>query len=375
MSFAATTSRELFPASSRRASGKSASGWLARPDFRRVTRLSGGPSRTVLATNPRPSCANFNALTAITPASPGWWACWTGSSNLFKDPDLTGFRVALGIETRIANGSHIVLVHQTTDDEASERPRASGTRDHRLYLLFAARGSSLPLPAGDSSCLVRRASTDTGHFSRRRMPMFSRLPAVITIPPGTPWSPTTGAAPTARRQFRRASGRQRGIAEFQRWSIGSRPRAKLRVTLSGESAKHFGQPEAMALIDSLEREVRREELLLDLERRAIDEGTAAHEMSTCWPPTAACLPRHDAFPIWLQEGLAMQFEVVRGGRWAGIGRAHDLRLPDWRQIQPPPRLSSPWSATSAMARVTSAIPTLRHGRWFITSAPAIRRSS
>ena len=34
----------------------------------------------------------------------------------------------------------------------------------------------------------------------------------------------------------------------------------------------------------------------------------------------------------------MQFEVIRGGRWAGIGRAHDLRLPDWRRIQPPLRL-------------------------------------
>ena len=42
-------------------------------------------------------------------------------------------------------------------------------------------------------------------------------------------------------------------------------------------------------------------------------------------------------PVWLQEGLATQFEVVRGGRWAGVGQAHDLRLPDWRaQPSPPP---------------------------------------
>jgi hypothetical protein len=32
----------------------------------------------------------------------------------------------------------------------------------------------------------------------------------------------------------------------------------------------------------------------------------------------------------------MQFELIRGGRWAGIGRAHDLRLPDWKKLQPPP---------------------------------------
>ena len=42
--------------------------------------------------------------------------------------------------------------------------------------------------------------------------------------------------------------------------------------------------------------------------------------------------------IWLHEGLAAQFEVIRGGRWAGISRAHDLRLPDWRRLQIPLRL-------------------------------------
>ena len=36
--------------------------------------------------------------------------------------------------------------------------------------------------------------------------------------------------------------------------------------------------------------------------------------------------------------MAAQFEVIRGGRWAGISRAHDLRLPDWRRVQSPLRL-------------------------------------
>ena len=36
----------------------------------------------------------------------------------------------------------------------------------------------------------------------------------------------------------------------------------------------------------------------------------------------------------------MQFEVVRGGRWAGIGQPHDIRLVDWRKLQPPPALDS-----------------------------------
>jgi hypothetical protein len=37
-----------------------------------------------------------------------------------------------------------------------------------------------------------------------------------------------------------------------------------------------------------------------------------------------------AFPHWLHEGFAAQFEVIRGGRWAGVSRAHDLRLSEWR---------------------------------------------
>jgi hypothetical protein len=50
------------------------------------------------------------------------------------------------------------------------------------------------------------------------------------------------------------------------------------------------------------------------------------------------VPRHDAFPAWLHEGFAAQFELIRGGRWAGISRANDLRLPDWRGLKPAARL-------------------------------------
>ena len=130
----------------------------------------------------------------------------------------------------------------------------------------------------------------------------------------------------------------RSSATFRRRSTGCRLEARLRVTLTGESARTLGRAEALALAERLEREIHREELLLELEWRAIDEGTAAHEMIHLLAANSGLLPRHDAFPVWLQEGIAMQFEVIRGGRWAGIGRANDLRLPDWRRIQPSPRL-------------------------------------
>ena len=91
--------------------------------------------------------------------------------------------------------------------------------------------------------------------------------------------------------------------------------------------------------DRLARDLIRRRLLLELQRRSIELGTAAHELVHLLVETSGLAPRHDDFPLWLHEGLAAQFEVVRGGRWAGFGRAHDLRLPDWRRIDPPPRLA------------------------------------
>jgi hypothetical protein len=87
------------------------------------------------------------------------------------------------------------------------------------------------------------------------------------------------------------------------------------------------------------REAPRLSLLLDLEHRAVDLGTAAHEATHQLVASSGLAPRHDAFPTWLHEGLAAQFEVVRGGRWAGVGRANDLRLPDWRALRPTPALA------------------------------------
>ena len=89
----------------------------------------------------------------------------------------------------------------------------------------------------------------------------------------------------------------------------------------------------------LSRDLDRRALILDLERLSLDFGVAAHETIHQLVADARLVPRHDAFPTWLHEGLAAQFEVIRGGRWAGVGRSHDLRLPDWRALRPSPRLA------------------------------------
>src|SRR5262249_52037650 len=128
------------------------------------------------------------------------------------------------------------------------------------------------------------------------------------------------------------------LRQFARTLESLPPRGRLRVKLADEPVRIVGGADGRALLDRLEREVAYRTALLDLDWRAIDLGTAAHEMVHQLAADSGLLRRHDAFPYWMHEGLAAQFEVIRGGRWAGLSRAHDLRLPDWREIQPPPKL-------------------------------------
>ena len=112
----------------------------------------------------------------------------------------------------------------------------------------------------------------------------------------------------------------------------------MRLDLPGETAHTLNRAEARSLLETRRRDLDRRQLLLEMERRAIDGGTAAHEMVHQLVRGSGLIRHHDDFPLWLHEGLAAQFEVIRGGVWAGVGRVHDLRLPDWRAIAPPPPL-------------------------------------
>jgi len=255
------------------------------------------------------------------------------------DPELLEFRKALGISTSIARGEHVVLIHQQTEAEAEERVALLDRVITGYYLLFAAQGIELRVPERRLICAWFSDQKDYLAF------LHSQSADAFATTKGY-YHPTWNAvvAYDASSSDRQQSGQEtararRGeLRQFQTTVDRLPARARLRVTLTGESARTLDRADALALIDRLEREVRREELLLDLERRAINEGTAAHEIIHLLAANSGLLPRHDAFPVWLQEGLAMQFEVIRGGRWAGISRASDPRLPDWRRIQPAPPL-------------------------------------
>jgi hypothetical protein len=251
-----------------------------------------------------------------------------------SDPDPGPIRRAMRVHADETRGAHVLLLHQHDRADADERVDLLERVVTSYYLVFAAQGIELPAP---------RHRLATAWFARR-----SDYLAFLESEKATAFRATQGFYhPTldavfsydARSSERQRTARETHAAKRRKMSStrGEFDRLRLR---SGEAARRYPeQAETRRPFDRRSRDVDRQELLLDLERRSLDFGTAAHEMVHQLVASSGLAPRHDDFPVWLHEGLAAQFEVLRGGRWAGIGRVHDLRLPDWRALRPLPRLA------------------------------------
>jgi Protein of unknown function (DUF1570) len=255
------------------------------------------------------------------------------------DSDFSAFQNALGIQASVARGPHLLLLHQHSQAEANERIEMLESVVVGFHLLFAAEGIELATP--------RRRLVSAWFADKKDFLAFLHAEAADAFATTRGYfHPTWGAvvAFDARSTDEERSARGKLAArrdELHRFlqQLDEAPgRARIRIELGGEPVRTVGRSEARAAIARLEGEITCETMLLDLDRRSIDLGTAAHEMIHQLAVESGLAPRHDAFPYWLHEGLAAQFEVVRGGRWSGISRAHDLRLPDWRRIQDPIRL-------------------------------------
>jgi uncharacterized protein DUF1570 len=255
------------------------------------------------------------------------------------DPDFSGFQKALGIEVSVAHGPHVILLHQHSEAEATERIALLEKVITGFQLLFAAEGIELSTPrrrlvsawfADKKDFLAFLHAEEADAFATTRGYFHPTWNAVVAFD-----ARSTDQERAARNKL---ATRREELRRFSGQLDGAPPRARIRIELGGEPIRTVSLSEAKAVIGRLEREVTCETMLMDLDRRSIDLGTAAHEMIHQLVVASGFLPRHDAFPHWLHEGLAAQFEVIRGGRWSGISRAHDLRLPDWRRIQDPIRL-------------------------------------
>jgi hypothetical protein len=210
------------------------------------------------------------------------------------DRDLGEIRRALDAPFDEARSPHVVLLHQHDAEEAKERLRLLEQVVVAYYLWFAFQGIDLTLPR------ERLVSV----YFRDHVPYLKFLR-----------SQSAGAYRNTLGYFHPTF---RIIVAYDPRSSGG-----WRAGASSTDQEH-GFPQRV--------------LLSGADYRAHDHGTAAHELVHLLVAESGLAPTPDAFPHWLHEGLAAQFEVVRGGRWAGIHRANDLRLPHWRALTEPPRL-------------------------------------
>ncbi len=226
------------------------------------------------------------------------------------DPDLGPLNRALGGQFAVARGPHVVLLHQHDPAEAMARVALLERVITTFYLELAGWGVDLPMPAWRMASVwladqdaylgfLHREGADA--FRSTRGYFHPTLHAIVAFDAreGAPQRPAREAVAAARAVLARRPG----------------------------SARSRG-------------ELARRELLFDLEWRGVDVATATHEQVHQLVEASGLCPGPGAWPVWLQEGLAMQFEVVRGGRWAGVGRPNDFRLPVWRALNPPSRLEA-----------------------------------
>ena len=225
-------------------------------------------------------------------------------------PDTTDLRTALGTSFEEASRTHLLLLHQHPDAVARARLDALERIVSAYYLMFAFHDLDLTLPESqlvtvylrDRETYVRfLESQHAGAFRTTQGYFHPTFRAVLAYEVHLP---------------------ARGVLTL---TAGVSQRAPVH-----ESRFHPDGPG--------DDEARRR-LLKTAEESAYDLGTASHELVHLLVRVSGLDGEPRRLPCWLHEGLAAQFEVYRGGRWAGIGRAHDLRLPTWRAVVTPSSLS------------------------------------
>lgn len=256
------------------------------------------------------------------------------------DPDTAELAAILpGPPVRISKGRFVVLLHQLDTKAAAERVELLDRVFATYYLVLSAWGIDLRAPRSKlvSVAFANRSdylaflhdegdaiATTQGHYHPIRRVSFSY----------------SGQDSDESRRERAAIDRERIEIERLDEAILKLPaNGRLRAKIAGESMRTLDRRAAIELRDRLERDLNRQIMLNDLNNRSVDMGNAAHELIHQLVAVSGGLPGRGLTPIWLQEGLAMQFEVVRGGRWAGVGRVHDTRLPVYRSQKPFPRLA------------------------------------
>jgi hypothetical protein len=256
------------------------------------------------------------------------------------EPDISASGTLAPGRSSVAQSAHIILVHQHSEVEAQSRLAVLERVFRSFYITFAAQGIELQLPARK---LVSVWFADKGDY----LAFLKREGAGNFLTTRGYYHPTKGfvlafdarSDASKRRAAANLQSRRREWDGFERALTALSSGEQLELSPRFEAAQRVNRDRGLEIVAEHRRDVARQALLLDLECRSLDLGTAAHELIHQLVAESGLAARHADFPFWLHEGLAMQFEVIRGGRWAGISRVNDQRLSDFRKMDPAPRLA------------------------------------
>lgn len=232
------------------------------------------------------------------------------------DPETRSLREALGVPLRSLRGRHVELLHQHDERDAVARVEFLDRVFVAFHLILGAQGFDLREPSHRLVSVYLKAQRDYLVFLNSQHAQAFRSTLGYYHP-----------------NFRAVVAYDaRSSGKFGAGSI----HADQHVAAPGGPLGPSGEaPVTRNSTGPLEAEdgpgnLSPQKFLREIDSIAMDHGTAAHEMVHLLVAETGLEPEPGSFPHWLHEGLAAQFEVVRGGRWAGVGRAHDLRLPDYR---------------------------------------------
>ena len=256
-------------------------------------------------------------------------------------PDLGPLRRTLPDGFEVAEGPHLILLHRLDAGDARDRVALLESVLVAYYLTFEALGFPLQLPEAklaavcfpDPDSYRRWIAAEAGDAFLTTRGYYHPTRRVVVTDDGR-------AQVAYLRALEEERDRRDAIDASARSIAAATGGARVRIELPGGPSRALNARDAASMVEELRRDLDRRALLRDLDRRRRDEGTAAHELIHQLVVASGLAPRFESFPIWLHEGLAMQFEATRGGRWAGLGGIQPARLDAWRDLDAPPDLDA-----------------------------------
>jgi hypothetical protein len=228
------------------------------------------------------------------------------------DPeDLDGYHRRLSLTFRETRSSHFILLHQHSDAEAQSRLELAEQVLVSFYLWFEGHGFDLEPP---------RSRLVSVWFAHREdyIAFLDRQGASALASTRGYYHPTADL-----------------VAIFDERDQPDYRKATESIGTSRKTLINERQTRDANRLSTLDR---RQRLAKDY-CQSINVATLAHETVHHLVARSGLAPRDGAFPLWVHEGLAMQFEASRDGVWAGIGRVNPLRLSNARAVTPPPSLA------------------------------------